>query len=156
MYEYIAYVEVCRGTASPVGSKAQKNKKRTSFSYLVPGTRYEARHKRKQQNRTYTLYLLFLLMLFLALLSTTKKGSTAEVPTQAAIYTCTYHGIVGCHSLLMLFLVLLSVVNSCAVLGMAFFSICLCHIHIYLAPGTLLRKSSKVAVFGGVRTEPYW
>ena len=58
-------------------------------------------------------------MLFLALLSTTKKKSTAGVATQAAIYTCTYHGIVGCLSLLMLFLVLLPVVNSWAVLGMA-------------------------------------
>ena len=38
MYEYIAYVEVCRGTASPVGSKAQKTKK-DIFSYLVQGTK---------------------------------------------------------------------------------------------------------------------
>ena len=40
---------------------------------------------------------------------------------------------------------LLSVVNSWAALGMPFFSVCLCHIHTYLAPGTLLRKYSNVA-----------
>ena len=92
-------------------------------------------------------------MLFLALLSTTKKKSTAEVPTPAAIYTCTYHGIVGWLSLLVLFLFLLSAVNFWAVLGMPFFSI-FAIFYIYLAPGILLRKSSKVAVFGRVRTEP--
>ena len=90
MYAYIDYVEVCRGTASPVGSKAQKTKEGRRFHtwYLVQGTKQGTKENNKivlsvlgyihiylaPGTRHTFLSFCALLIFFLALLSTTKKG----------------------------------------------------------------------------------